>query len=442
MELRNQFVPITTQLIGDEKKKFDIFLASFKNNGRLPYGQTIFQNDRIRLKDMLTSPDLARFLPRTIHTLLIEAAEPRLVVTSLFSQMELEKGIYVKIGAIGAIEASEIPEGAPWPIVNLSIADAGEALKPITITKHGMALPVTEEAIEEDQIGIINIWLKAAGRALARHKEKKAMQLLNETGTVLFDNADPTHAIYGSLTGRNIAGVQNGTMTFNDLAVMFGYVTMRNYIPNTLIMHPLAWMVFATDPLMREIMLKNGKIASETVPQGSPSSTFEGELPEDIQKLGPKYGPFGTGPGNGPDSFGRMGASAFTWKLNPYGATFYTSPDFLPVPLQVIVTPFAYYKEHGGRAGTVAEGKPTTHIIMCDSDAVGVLVQKSPIQVEDFEDPLRDIKTLKIGERYGFAIIDQGKAIVIAKNVIIDKNYVFDNVNSVTLAPISGVILA
>jgi len=80
-------------------------------------------------------------------------------------------------------------------------------------------------------------------------------------------------------------------------------------------------------------------------------------------------------------------------------------------------------------------------VILADSSATGVLVQKSPIRTEEFDDPKRDIRNLKIGEIYGFAILEQGKGVTVARNVVLTKHYNFDNVNSVTLAPISGVTL-
>jgi len=428
---------IQKPLYGKDLQKYGSILDAFSHNGRtILYDEEKPKGAYIRIKDLMTTPDFARFFPRVIHTILREALEPRLVITNnLFQKINLEKGIAITIGAIGAMEAKVIPEGRPYPIANLSVDDAGNMIQPVNVDKHGLLLPVTDEVIEEDQWDVMNIWVRAAGRALARHKEKLAMQLVNESGYTLFDNSDFANSTYGSLTGRNIAGTQNGTMSFNDLTKMFAWLAMRGFTPNTLIMHPLAWMVFATDPLMREIVLKNGTIASEVIPQGTYSTGWGTEN----NGLGYRTTATGTGPGNGPDEvFGKYGASMFTQKLNPLGATFYTNPDFLPVPLKVLVTPFAPYHESVGLAGTAASGKDATNVIMADSNAVGVLVQKSPPTVAEFDDPSRDIKNMKIAERYGFAILEQGKAIAVAKNVILDKNYVFENTNSVTLAPPSG----
>jgi hypothetical protein len=52
---------------------------------------------------------------------------------------------------------------------------------------------------------------------------------------------------------------------------------------------------------------------------------------------------------------------------------------------------------------------------------------------------------MKIRERWGMQLLEQGKGVAIARNVVIARNYVFENTNSVTLlehdftAAISGV---
>jgi len=435
-----KFIDERSPLTGTDKVKFDTILRAFKEDGF-----TIIANDegerstRLKINDVLMTPDFARFIPKVIHTIVREAQEPRMVITqNLFQKVNLETGRSIQIGAIGAMHASIIPEGGVWPTASLSLDDTGEMIQPVMVQKHGLMLPVTHEVLEEDQWGVLNIWLRAAGRALARHKEQEAMKLLNEMGYTLFDNANPDNAEYGSTSGRDINGAQNGAMTFNDMIQMYGYLLMRGFVPDTIVMHPLAWMVFATDPLMRELVMKNGTVASQPLPNGEPTPSWGSSL----QGFGPRYTATGTGPGNGPDDiYGKFGASAYTTSLNPLGATFYAKPDYLPVPIKVLVTPFAYFKQNAGLAGTPAAGAAASHVILADSSATGVLVQKSPIRTEEFDDPKRDIRNLKIGEIYGFAILEQGKGVTVARNVVLTKHYNFDNVNSVTLAPISGVTL-
>jgi hypothetical protein len=75
---------------------------------------------------------------------------------------------------------------------------------------------------------------------------------------------------------------------------------------------------------------------------------------------------------------------------------------------------------------------------MVDSNRCGILVTRDPVSTEEFDDPARDIRALKIKERYGFAFLEQGKSLTIARNVAIARNYQFDNVNNVTLTNLSA----
>ena len=62
-------------------------------------------------------------------------------------------------------------------------------------------------------------------------------------GITVMDNASPTAVAdpteYGSLTGRDITGAFNGSMTLNDLFDLYAWLVMRGFTPNTLILHPL-----------------------------------------------------------------------------------------------------------------------------------------------------------------------------------------------------------
>ena len=78
-----------------------------------------------------------------------------------------------------------------------------------------------------------------------------------------------------------------------------------------------------------------------------------------------------------------------------------------------------------------------TDIILADSQNCGILAQKENVSFEEFSDPWRDIRVTKARERYGFGILEQGKSIVVAKNIVIDRNYVFENVNTRSLSAIN-----
>ena len=58
-----------------------------------------------------------------------------------------------------------------------------------------------------------------------------------------------------------------------------------------------------------------------------------------------------------------------------------------------------------------------------DKNNIGVLLVKDDISTEEFDEPMRDIKTFKAMERYGCGILAEGKAIAVAKNISFAKSY-------------------
>jgi hypothetical protein len=184
--------------------------------------------------------------------------------------------------------------------------------------------------------------------------------------------------------------------------------------------------------------LKGNTLATRRMPQGSYSPAWgtghEGRgLRTTATGTGYAAG-FGTGPGA---ATGKIGADPWVNTLNPLGATYNIAPSYLPSPLTVIVSPFVHYQQGGASISTgtpaVTRAYPTTSVIMCQSDACGILVQRTPVGVEEWDNPERDIRNMKIRESWGMQLLEQGKGVTIARYVVIARNYVFDNTNAVTL---------
>ena len=60
---------------------------------------------------------------------------------------------------------------------------------------------------------------------------------------------------------------------------------------------------------------------------------------------------------------------------------------------------------------------------LVDKNNVGVLLVKEDISTEQFDDPTRDIQSLKLKERYGVGILNGGLGIAVAKNIAFKKTY-------------------
>jgi len=59
---------------------------------------------------------------------------------------------------------------------------------------------------------------------------------------------------------------------------------------------------------------------------------------------------------------------------------------------------------------------------MVDTNEIGVLVVDEDVVTEEFDDPARDIRKVKLRERYAVENINNGQAIRTAKGIVIDKS--------------------
>ena len=81
----------------------------------------------------------------------------------------------------------------------------------------------------------------------------------------------------------------------------------------------------------------------------------------------------------------------------------------LPVPLTVDFSPFVHFDKVQKRFD----------MYCIDRSEVGVIVQKEEMSTENWTDPERDIRSLKVKERYGVGIINNGRAITVSRNIAV-----------------------
>jgi len=65
----------------------------------------------------------------------------------------------------------------------------------------------------------------------------------------------------------------------------------------------------------------------------------------------------------------------------------------------------------------------TFDMFCVDRNNVGVEIVQDGLKTEEFRDPSRDIRNVKIVERYGFGTYNEGRAICSAKNISMAKSW-------------------
>jgi hypothetical protein len=374
----------------------------------LPPGAS--RNEKIKISDALMTTDAPVFLPKVISNIVKEAAEPLLVGTSLLQRINYTYGQQITFGAVGALTAADIAEGTEYPERTLSTS-GGTVVA--SIGKSGIAVKISEEMIKYSQYDVIGMHLRACGKALARHKEQKIFNMIRKMGTTVFDNVNPAKSVKGTLTGRDGSGNGNGSCTMDDVFDTYATVVTNGFVPNTLLMHPLSWIMWVKDPTLRAFALVSG---GGTYFAGWTGSNAAGN-PWGLQQggLGPGMG-WAIQPGNQ--------AGVTPSPLSAYPQTLNVSPNlpsYMNIPFRIIVSPLVFFDP----------AKMLTDIYMFDSAELGALIVDEDITTDEFNDPRVDIRKIKMKERYAVAILNEGQAIATMRNVHVVPNRVVEPAISV-----------
>ncbi len=161
-------------------------------------------------------------------------------------------------------------------------------------------------------------------------------------------------------TGKGEDGQPNNTMSTEDFIDLMIGLLAHNYYPTDVLMHPLVWSMFAKNQYLDVL------------------------------------------------STAAFGGDGGTISLNPNAVQ-----GRIPFAINVNLSPFMPFD----RANKKFD------MAVVDSNEVGVLLVKDDLSVEQFDEPLRDIQTIKLKERYGCAVLNEGRAIALAKNIAFAKSY-------------------
>lgn len=377
----------------------------------------------VRITDALSVPDAPLLFPKVMSNVVREAAEPLLVGTSLLQRINYSYGQTITFPAVGALVAADIAEGQEYPEQRLTM---GGATVTASIGKSGVAIKVTEEMIRYSQFDVLGMHLRAAGRALARHKEVKIFNMIKSLGVTVFDNANPARSLKGVTTGRALDGSPNGSVTMDDVFDCFAQVMTQGFMPDTLLMHPLTWVMFVKDPTLRAFALMNGG--------GTFFANWTGQVNQQYA-ANASQGGLGIGAGQNIAEGGNaagLPASPLT-AYHPQMNSGPVLPSFLGMSFRIIVSPFVPFDPR----------RKLTDIYMFDSRELGALIVDEEVTTEEFLDPKVEMRKVKLRERYGVAILNEGQGVAVMKNVHVVPNEIVlpaqthIDVSSSTLGPIS-----
>lgn len=394
------------QMTDAEQKSLGRFNTIFRANGYDP------ENKRhITIKDAFDIQNAAFMIPRVLTQIVQEGIEPLLIGTSLLQKIDYVPGMQTVFPAIEPLHAEEVGDSMGLPVFNINVA--GATTYGTTVKRHGLALKIAKRYVEESTYPWINMWLRLAGNALARHKEEYIFSFITQLGQVVFDNSTSSRLpgstvqpIKGPTTGRNYKGQLNGSMVVDDIFDMYAQLLLNGFIPDTLLVHPMAWLMWVKDPVMREFAIQAGG--------GSFFANWTGNVASQSNQFY-NFGGLGFSQGqSGQYTGGQLTGGQIS---RPEGIPQHMTsapilPSYLGLPFRILVSPFMRFDPLTRE----------TDILMFNSKNLGALIVDEEPHVKSFDDNRYGLQEMQIEETYGFGILNEGLAIGCAKNVRIKAN--------------------
>lgn len=326
------------------------------------------EENKVTITEAFSSNDAPLLFPKAVSNTLREAAEPQLLVTPLLETVRVNARA-MEFPAVNAIQAAEIPEGQEYPDQQLAFARQIEG----RVSKKGVKVSFTEEVIADSQWDVVGLHIRAAGRAMARLKEQIALERFFNAATTVKENVwDGSGTLTTPATsGRGIDGALNGTLTWDDVVDQAAQLMFDGHVPTDFIAHPMAWAVFQRDPIFRSMV--------------GGSTNVDNQLSGRMEDT-------------------RSGSS--------YGGA-------APLGLNFIISPFVPFEPRD----TENSRPPLSDVFLVDRNEIGTLMVRDDMTTDEWDDIKRDVRTLKLKERYDIVVLGEGEGLTLNKNVAVDKSY-------------------
>jgi hypothetical protein len=400
------------ELPTNEKQAAKVLADALVSNGRVPGEDALLDYQEVvkylrpSMKDMVGVSAIRPLLQTAMQIIIREPVEPLMVIQGLFNRVEA-KGLETNVlaGAIGAVTAGDIPEHGTYPEVMFQI---GGALQTAYIGKSGLAASFTDEALRYSTWDIMAMNLRLMRNALMRHKEQKAVAFLRQLGTELFNNASPSTSLFGVTTGRGLNMAANGTVIMDDLVKAMAHMTEEGSTPDILLVHPILFLQWLQDPVMRNMFVGGAGGSYFGSYSGNPGPVApwsNGPLGSMGPRLGQQVTPFDNTSGESPD---------YAINERAHGMTSAPIlPGYFPWPLRIMPSALVPFDETAG----------LTDMFLLESGNIGFMLVDEDLTQVEWRDENVDVVKVKLRERYGFGVANEGQSVGVLKNIKLGRNY-------------------
>lgn len=374
-----------------------------RNNGWLP-GSERTSDSRLSIEDAITSAELGPWVKHSIVEIMMEPMEPMLTLTPLLDTIPAPDGITeFRLPALSSFTVHKVTELEGYREERVT---TGGGMATAAIDKWGVMISLTQEAIKASNWNLLGYLAREAGRAFARRKETEIAKHITNISVPAFDNLNPEQSTLGVTTGRDITLASNGTLTMDDLFNAYHLLIQRGFTPDTLICHPLTYLMFVRDPVLRAFTFANG--SGPLFGGYSGSAVNVSGVPDAVKGVlskGYSRGQLGRGADGSAASLKDFNVNALSSAPNlPLG---------LPFPLRIVTSRFMPYDP----------ATKLTDIVLCDSKSLGALIVGSGIVADEWEDKYFETFKMKWSEKFGIFMYNEGQGVISLKNVLCDQNW-------------------
>lgn len=339
-------------------------------------GQELFQGRErgelplFSFKESLLSNDASVLFTRAISDVLMQPEETVYIGQDILAQKVTVDAVRsVTFPTMGGIVAGVVAENGTYPERSPNFNMQQIELR---VKKYGLQISIGDDVIEDSMWDIFGLMVSAGKSAMRRYKEELIFNEAMQKAHVVFDNASGNPLLYttGLSAGSvSVPGVANGTIQMNDILDMAGAIMGEGYNPDYLAVHPLAWVSLAKDPRLQFSALMNGSYNQSMPTPGIDSAAIKGYLP-----------------------FGML--------------NIVVSPQL----------PFTFHQPITMNSILLPQTNLTS-MLMLEKQRSLVVLQRDELHLEEFNHPERDIKMLRMGERYVVGSLDGARSMAIAKNI-------------------------
>lgn len=337
------------------------------------------------VRDTMSRVQFPQIMNRVIELPMMEPIEPVYVLQGLFKSINVPgmfgDQVTFQFPILGALEPAEMGEDAEVPEKEIDLAGGAMVAK---FAKIGVGFKYSSDFDRFANFDWFGMLTRACRQALSRERELRAYYHISQNGSTVIDNrgrfglGGTADANTVGSAGTGIDGLHNGTHVLQDIFYMMTDFNEDGLFPDTVVLSPRAWLIWAQSPEMRAFAWQHGIPQLWQMPQGKAGRATEHEAYSGL------LGPHGDHP---------RGSSQFT-----------TPPSYLPMSMRIVVSPFV-------NSGTSNSIEYTDAHVLDVSAGIGYIIENMPVTLTEWMDMAHDMRNIRFRERYAFGVLQESETI-------------------------------